>query len=272
MSRSIRTLRPLRLARALALRFWPLARHRCPLCERRSGGFLPYPDQPRLPLMDVLDVVGSNLRTYECPWCGCHDRERHVFLYMQASGLLDELASRRVLHFAPEKRLAQRIEAARPQQYQRCDLFPQAPEVMRVDMLQMPFAADSFDLLIANHVLEHVADPERALREIGRVLAPGGLAILQTPYSARLQHSWEDPGIDSDSARLQAYGQADHVRLFGRDLFARLAAQGLEDCSSSHAELLGDVDAGVVGVNSCEPFFLFRKPSSTSAALDDAFF
>jgi SAM-dependent methyltransferase len=105
-----------------------------------------------------------------------------------------------------------------------------------------------------------VDDDLKALTEIYRVLKPGGHAILQTPYSAKLHHTWEDPGIDDDAARLQAYGQIDHVRLFGRDIFARFASTGLASCVRQHHELLPDVNAAVFGVNPREPLFLFRRP------------
>jgi predicted SAM-dependent methyltransferase len=128
-------------------------------------------------------------------------------------------------------------------------------------MLDMAFEADSFDMLIANHVLEHVGDAEIALHEIFRVLKPGGYAILQTPYSTKLHRTWSDPGIDTPLARLHAHGQEDHVRLFGRDIFDIITAAGFESRVRQHVELLGNVDAAIAGVNPTEPFFLFHKPA-----------
>ena len=97
------------------------------------------------------------------------------------------------------------------------------------------------------------------MREIARVLAAGGMAILQTPYSAMLHRTWSDAGIESEAARLQAYGQEDHVRLFGRDVFERIASGGLKPLVSTHEELLPHVDSRRYGVNPAEPFFLFRR-------------
>ena len=128
-------------------------------------------------------------------------------------------------------------------------------------MLSIQFDASTFDAVIANHVLEHVDDDARALSEIHRVLKPGGMAILQTPYSSRLHHTWQDAGIDTPEARLQAYGQEDHVRLFGRDIFERIVAAGFESDIRQHSELLSGVNPMVAGVNADEPFFLFRKPA-----------
>ncbi len=74
-----------------------------------------------------------------------------------------------------------------------------------------------------------------------------------------LAHTWHDPGINTPKARVQAYGQNDHVRLFGRDIFERIAAAGFESQRAEHDELLSGVDAREFGVNPAEPFFLFRR-------------
>lgn len=87
-------------------------------------------------------------------------------------------------------------------------------------MLRIPCEDGRFDLVVANHVLEHVAADRAAVSEVARVLAPGGHAVLQTPYSSVLRATFEDPGVSSPVARLQLYGQEDHLRLFGLDIFA----------------------------------------------------
>ena len=254
---------PMKMARYALAGWMPGGKRKCTMCGRKVWRYMPYRTGSRgVPaLMRALVVVGSDPDRFECPRCGAHDRERHLLLYMRAAGLFDRLHGMRVLHFAPERRLWPMIAAARPVEYVRCDLFPGAPDVMKVDIEAMPFDEASFDLVIANHVLEHVGDDGKAMREVARVLAPGGFAILQTPYSSRLHRTWQDPGIDDADARMQAHGQEDHVRLFGRDIFQRILAAGLESNVGHHGELLGDVDPDVAGVNAAEPFFLFRKPA-----------
>lgn len=247
-----------------ALAGWvPGGGRHCAICDRVVWRFMPYRSGSAgaPPLMRALDAVGSDPDHFECPRCGAHDRERHLLLYLRASGVLAGLLGRSLLHFAPERRLSAFIRAAQPANYVPCDLFPQEAHVQRVDMLAMPFEADTFDIVIANHVLEHVDDDARALSEIHRVLKPQGIAILQTPFSPRLHRTWQDPGIDTPAARLQAYGQEDHVRLFGRDIFERVAAAGFECHVRRHDELLGNIDPRIAGVNAAEPFFLFRKPA-----------
>lgn len=256
MAPQLRKLIPYTLAGRL-----PGGRRLCALCGYRIWRFMPYQKGSRgiAPLMHALHVIGSDVDHFECPRCGAHDRERHLLMYLEKTGLLAAMHGKSVLHFAPETRLAPRIVGVAPARYVPCDLYPNSPDVLRVDMLQIQFDAQSFDLVIASHVLEHVADDLKALNEIHRVLKPGGYAILQTPYSARLHHTWQDLGIDTDEARLQAYGQADHVRLFGRDIFDRIVSAGFECRVLQHSDLLKDVDPIRAGVNAAEPFFLFRK-------------
>lgn len=238
----------------------PGGTRQCPLCRHRIWKYLPYRDG-RLPaLMQALAMVGSDVRNFECPRCGGHDRERHLFLYLQASGLLAQLGQWRILHFAPEARLQGVISAASPREYLMCDLLPQRSGIIRVDIEAIPHDDACFDLVIANHVLEHVADDLQAIREVTRVIRPGGYAILQTPFSAVLERTWDDGGIVSPESRREAYGQEDHVRLYGRDIFERIGRGGLLRRVASHRELLADVDPAVVGVNQAEPFFLYQKP------------
>ena len=236
-------------------------RHVCVFCSRTVSGFLPYrsgrQDMPKLML--ALDLIGSDVDLFNCPWCNCHDRERHLYLYMTSLDIFSFIKNKSVLHFAPETHLSKKIMLAVPALYVKCDLFPQAEDVIRIDMLNIGFESESFDLVIANHVLEHVPDEARALDEIYRVLRKGGHAILQTPYSGVLEKTWSDPGIASDEARLQAYGQEDHVRLFGKDIFEVFQAAGFVSCVNYHDALLPQYPAFRYGVNSREPFFLFKK-------------
>lgn len=235
----------------------------CIVCNHHLGAFLPYRrGQRSLPsLMHTLEVVGSDVENFECPWCGAHDRERHLLMYIRATSLFEAISKISILHFAPERRLSRLISATIPVRYIKCDLYPQASDIEKINILSIPYPEESFDLVIANHVLEHVANDLAALAEVYRVLKPGGYAILQTPYSTKLHYTWSDPGIDTDKARLQAYGQEDHVRLFGRDVFERFRSVGLESYVSTHNQLLQEYDPRKYGVNEKEPFFFFRRPA-----------
>lgn len=248
-----------KLARYAISGWVPGGRRYCIICSYPVWRFMPYRSgsRGRPGLMTALRIVGSDPDNYECPRCGSHDRERHLFMYMDACGVLDKVRGWRILHFAPEKNLSRILQARPPREYIRCDLFPKDSKTLKVDIEDIPFPNESFDLVIANHILEHVDDVERALREIRRVLVSGGRAILQTPFSPMLHETWCDPGITSPEARLQAYGQEDHVRLFGRDIFDRIESCGLVSHAAAHDEALPDMDPRRYGVNREEPFFLF---------------
>lgn len=242
----------------------PGGKFKCVLCDHSVWKFMPYPKEQQSNLGEALDIIGSDLRNYECPRCGSTDRERHVFLFMESMGILKALKDKRIIHFAPEKRLRSRISALSPSEYVCCDLHPVSSTIQKVDIEEIPFPENSFDLVIANHVLEHVTDEYKAAREIYRILTPSGYAILQTPYSNTLEHTWSDPGIITEEARFCAYGQKDHMRLFGKDVFQKLSSVGLQPCIKKHEELLPEINNDKFGVNRREPFFLFSKRYQTS--------
>jgi SAM-dependent methyltransferase len=251
----------LKALRVLVGRMPLMANNRCNVCEHRVWKFLPYGSGSRSApaLMRAINLTGSDLDNFECPWCGATDRERHLLMYMRAAGLVDTLANMEILHFAPEARIARFVAGQNPVRYIKADLYPGKPDIERIDMLEIPYPAESFDLVIANHVLEHVSDYLRSLQELRRVLRVGGIAILQTPFSTRLHSTWCDKGIDDDQSRLQAYGQEDHVRLFGKDIFDRIEESGLTSRVQGHRQLLPDINAKTFGVNPDEPFFLFER-------------
>jgi SAM-dependent methyltransferase len=236
----------------------------CYACNNRVGRFLPYrggwKDVP--PLIKALDVIGSDVENFSCPRCGAHDRERHLLMYFDRAGMWKRIAGANVLHFAPERILAARISSARPARYVKADLFPAAAGVTREDITRLSFGDCTFGVVIANHVLEHVADDHAAMKEIFRVLEPGGLAVLQTPYSEKLTDTFEDEGIRDDEARLQAFGQEDHVRLYGKDLFSRLRSAGFVSKVLDHDAALKDYSESLYGVNRREPFICMERQAA----------
>jgi SAM-dependent methyltransferase len=235
--------------------------HLCYACNKRFGRFLPYrrgmKDVPRF--IAAMDVIGSDVENFFCPRCGAHDRERHLLMYFDHASIWEKIRGGSVLHFAPEKILTRRIAEAMPAKYIKADLFPTAADITKEDIAELSFSDGTFDIVIANHVLEHVVDDTAALSEILRVLKPGGYAILQTPYSDRLQHTFADQGIADDQSRLQAFGQEDHVRLYGKDIFAKIEQIGFESRVCTHAQVLEKYVSQTYGVNSREPFLLYQR-------------
>lgn len=172
------------------------------------------------------DVVGAGYRqNARCPnpQCASLDRERLVYLFLRdRTTLLDDHA--RVLHVAPEPNLAALL--SRRPVYVAVDLVPHRPGGIPMDITRMAFADASFDVVICNHVLEHIPEDRAALREIRRVLRPSGWAILQVPIALSEAATFEDEFVTDPDAREQAFGQRDHVRFYGRDYADRVRAAG----------------------------------------------
>lgn len=240
------------------------AYHLCCICNSRVRRFLPYKNGlSGVPFRMVeLAVIGSDVENFECPVCRAHDRERHLFMYLGATGQWQKMSGARILHLAPEQNLQHFIVSSGPAEYVRGDLFPSHSYIEQINLENLKYPDNHFDFVMANHVLEHVNDDAQALREIFRVLAPGGRAILQTPYASGLAETFENPEILSEQARLQAYGQEDHLRLYGCDIKERFEASGLRSEMRTHSDVLSDVQSGKMGVNASEPFFMFLKPKS----------
>ncbi|MDE2600349.1 MAG: glycosyltransferase [Rhodocyclaceae bacterium] len=234
----------------------------CAVCEQSVGAWLPHPELEAAKGLDFLrevQGVGSTLEMHHCPRCQCNDRDRHLWLYMSRTGLLDAIPGKRILHIAPEARLEPRIAALKPAEYIRGDLFPKVPEHQKINVEALDFPDGCFDLIICNHVLEHVDHPETALAEFSRCLSPQGRLIAQTPYSPIMKNTLEMTAPVSTNFKVRYYGQDDHVRLFGADIVDYFKAAGLHGELYPHEVLLGDIDPDRYGVNGKEPFFLFAK-------------
>lgn len=240
--------------------------HQCYLCKKTFQRFRPYRGglDSLSSFIQKIGLVGSDVVNFECPFCRSNDRERHLFLYFDRLRLWDAMAGSEILHFAPERKLSDRIRSMGPKRYVKADLYPADlfslyPDVERMDVTNIPYPPDSFDFLICNHVLEHVADERKALSEIHRVLRKGGRAILQTPFSTVLKKTFQDPGIDSDELRIIAYGQEDHARLFGLDFLERISESGLTLKPCRHLDVATLEEASYYGMNPREDLILAQK-------------
>ena len=134
---------------------------------------------------------------------------------------------RRVLHVAPEPVLERMFRGLPDIEYVAIDIRPR-PGWVQADLQDLPFEDGSFDLAICNHVLEHVDDDRQAMRELRRVVRRGGAAVLQHPVEHAREVTYEDSSITTPEARLAAFGQEDHARVYGRDHIDRLAAAGFD--------------------------------------------
>jgi SAM-dependent methyltransferase len=216
--------------------------------------------------IERLDVVGSDIRNFGCMYCGSHDRERHLFMFFDRLEIWNRMKNADILHFAPEANLRKKIGGLPPSTYILADLYPKTADVERIDATDVHFPDNSFDFVIANHVLEHIRDYSRALAGFFRILRPGGAAILQTPYSRLLRNNFEDENINTEALRMFFFREPDHVRIFGEARFLEgIEAAGFRLEIKRHADLFDGRTASRFGVNPREDLIQAVKPAVPKA-------
>lgn len=154
----------------------------------------------------------------KCWACGSLERHRLAYALLR-----DRVRpGQQTLHVAPEPAVTPWLRSI-SDEYLSVDLEPgQAMEVM--DLTDLPVEDDRYTLVYCSHVLEHIPDDAAAMREMRRVLQPGGYAVVQVPI--RDGGTDEDPSITDPEERLRRFDQIDHVRLYGLDIVERLQAAG----------------------------------------------
>jgi SAM-dependent methyltransferase len=182
----------------------------CPVCESTFRKFLPY---------------GVNSRSNVlCPTCLSLERHRLIWLYLQNQS--DFLTRpRRLMHVAPEQCFYNRFKKLTHIDYVTAYLESPLADY-HFDLHEIPFEENSFDMILCNHVLEHVTDDRKVMSEFLRVLKPGGFAILQVPLEPHRPTTYEDPSITDPREREKAFGQKDHLRVYGLDYPGRLREAG----------------------------------------------
>jgi SAM-dependent methyltransferase len=216
----------------------------CPVCRHTYRKFLPY---GRInPRPNAL-----------CPSCLSLERHRLIWLYLRERTPFFE---RRldVLHVAPEQCFMKAFENQHGNRYITADLESPLAKV-KMDIHHMPFADRSFDVVLCNHVLEHVDNDIQAMTEIHRVLRPEGFAILQVPFFAPVPDvTVEDPSITNPREREIHFGQDDHVRKFGKDYADRINRSGLVAQPDAFARELPD--ASRYGISMGEVIYKAVRP------------
>lgn len=199
----------------------------CNCCNSRIRGFRAGGDKN--PVFNEKKIIGAGYHENDyCPVCKSSYRTRLVKLYLDYS----EIFSRniRVLHIAPEAQIAHLFTRKPDIEYIPGDIDPERyayyTKAIRIDLTSLQFDKNSFDLLICNHVLEHIPDDKPAIKEIYRVLKPGGSTILQVPISYSIKSTIEDISITSEEERLKRYGHKGHFRIYGPDYLNRLKNAG----------------------------------------------
>jgi SAM-dependent methyltransferase len=221
-----------------------LRKVKCNICGWRGEKFA-----------DVNCGFGHIYRDAVCPGCNSHPRHRSLQLYFQQ--LIPAGKPLRLLHFAPEPCLTSLLRSFKGIDYLSVDIDP-AKAMQKEDITRLSFRDQSFDVIICIHVLEHIEDDHKAMKEILRVLNTGGFAVLDVPIDYTRERTYEDSSIQSPEARTKAFWQDDHVRLYGRDFSKRLEEAGLSVKEDQYIKSLGRKSIRTHGLQPT-PFFLCTR-------------
>ncbi len=154
--------------------------------------------------------------------------ERHRLLWLYLKNETDFFSvEKKILHFAPEQAFYKRFKKMKNLDYVTTDLNSPLADV-KADICNLPFKDNEFDMILCNHVLEHIPDDTKAMQELYRVLKVGGMGIFQIPQDLNRETTFEDHSITDKKERAKIFGQYDHVRIYGRDYFDKLKSIGFK--------------------------------------------
>ena len=152
--------------------------------------------------------------------------ERHRLLWLYLKNETEFFTkNQKVLHFAPEQAFYKRFRKMTHLNYTTTDLNSPLADV-KADICDLPFNDNSYDVILCNHVLEHIPDDTQAMKELYRIMKPGGMGIFQIPQDLSREVTFEDNSITDRKERAEIFGQYDHVRIYGRDYFDKLRSIG----------------------------------------------
>ena len=241
------------------LRFWAKRQRYkgqarfCPVCASNLSHFLPAGLEMR---PDAL-----------CPICGSYERHRLIWLYFQRCSDLFTAPHKKMLHFAPEPFFARQLQRDPYLTYISGDLFD-ARVTTHLDITRLPYSDQSFDVIYASHVLEHIPDDRLAMRELLRVMKPCGWAILQVPLDPQRANTYEDFSITTPEDRENAFGQRDHVRIYGQDYQDRLQEAGFQVKVDQFAAQLDQKEIDRLGLMVGEDVYFCTKQEASLQKLD----
>jgi glycosyltransferase involved in cell wall biosynthesis len=232
------------------------SKYACPFCAQSFIRFLPWPN-----LYDFPSVTYEmwNKETAICPNCHSLDRERLFRLYIEKE---TDLLTRphRILHVAPEPNLRRWLRQFPHLHCVLSQLEATDDEIEEMDITCIPYPDNSFDAIICSHVLEHIPNDALAMRELRRVLKPGGWGILQVPIALNLERTLEDETVSTPEDRRVVFGQSDHVRLYAKDYVDRLQAAGFSVSLFNMADAYGIGEAEKYGLSQSDNLYIVTNP------------
>ncbi|MFA6468664.1 MAG: methyltransferase domain-containing protein [Bacteroidota bacterium] len=180
-----------------------------------------------------------------CVNCGSLERHRFVWMYFNQNTDLFTRKNPSMLHIAPEECFTKSLQNRLGGKYLTADLF--SDDVMvKMDITDIQYPDETFDAVYCSHVLEHVQNDRKAMREFFRVVKKGGWAVLLVPISA--DKTIEYPNVTDPAQRLALYGQEDHVRRYGPDYIDRLRESGFAVIKVTPDEYMKESDRVLYGI------------------------
>ena len=222
---------------------------KCPICGGEKRKFLPY-------------GYGKVREDALCPKCLSLERHRLLWHYLMNNNSERERIKNlpTILHIAPEvclMREFKRIYLSAPQNYITADLESPLAD-MHFDVQQIPMADSSVDIIICNHLLEHVESDHKALKEMYRIMHSGGMGVMLAPIDYTLETTFEDDTITDPKQRAEVFGQYDPRRIYGKDYLERLRAAGFEAFEIDYAAEFSDSDRTKFSFGS-DKLYIVRK-------------
>jgi SAM-dependent methyltransferase len=205
-----------------------------------------------------MDRSGWSLHNTDgyCPRCNTKARHRRLWLYLRdEAGLFDDKL--RVLDVGPAPGLARALHSCKNLDYVAIGTEENTPGLSVLgDVRALPFLDGTFDVVLCQHVLEHVDDDRRSLSEIRRVAKQGGWAVISVPLNLD-GATHEDPSITDPAERERLFGEPGHVRIYGKDFAERLRDAGFET-DFRHADEIPSDQCERHGLRRDEHLFICR--------------
>jgi len=187
------------------------------------------------------------------------ERHRALWLFLQRHTDFFERRDARILHIAPEQAFRKRFKKIFGNNYITADLHSPLADV-KADITDLPFDDNGFDVVLCNHVLEHIPADRKAMAELYRVMKPGGYGIFQVPLDTSRSRTFEDPSVTDPERRAELFGQYDHVRVYGMDYFDRLQEAGFETEAIAVKDLFTPEEIRRYALDKEEIIPLVKKP------------
>lgn len=198
----------------------------CPVCDSKIKNFNRFPDSILNNLIkykfsySIFLFETLSFFNYSCPKCGASDRDRLISIFFKEIFKNDMSKKYRVVDFAPSKSLSIFLKSIKNFEYRSADLFMENVDD-KVDLKNLSYKDESFDIFICSHVLEHIDNESRALLELFRVLKKNGFGILMVPIYLGVDKNIDKREYNTAKLRWRHYGQGDHLRLYSRKGFIR---------------------------------------------------